>query len=230
MKRFGHPSTWLLALCPLVYGLLTSSLLPHEHVEGRTQHTAAPRQTPVAAGPQGHRPPVASPTAPGLPPVGTPPIPTPTRAPAGPRAGLVPRALPLLTPTATAEPTPAESRSTIAGVVFDDVNCNGIRDSGEPGLAGVLVSLPYALRGSISTQTAADGSYALTGLVLYPDDSCYLVHERDPVGYVSTTDNDVEVCPPTGGAAFVNFGDRLAEPEEPVPPGQRVVYLPLVLR
>lgn len=47
----------------------------------------------------------------------------------------------------------AEQR-TVRGVVFDDANGNGIRDAGERGIAGVVVSDQSAV-----TQTAADGSY-----------------------------------------------------------------------
>ncbi|MCH8524259.1 MAG: calcineurin-like phosphoesterase family protein [Balneolales bacterium] len=45
---------------------------------------------------------------------------------------------------------------TVSGVVFDDRNQNGVRDAGEPGVAGVLVS-----NGLSFVRTGSDGSYTI---------------------------------------------------------------------
>jgi len=62
---------------------------------------------------------------------------------------------------------------TLAGVVFNDLNGNGVRDPGEPGMAGVTVivgigplpcGIPPPGTCPQTTVTAADGSYQFTGI------------------------------------------------------------------
>ena len=54
---------------------------------------------------------------------------------------------------------------TIGDFAFEDRNGNGVRDAGEAGVAGVGVKLVNDLTGaSVTTVTAADGSYAFTAL------------------------------------------------------------------
>ncbi len=91
--------------------------------------------------------------------------------------------------------------ATISGVVFNDSNGNGIKDTGESGISGVLITLS---NGATAT-TSADGSYTFSNL--QPGD--YSVTETDPSGYSSTTANTVSVTVPPGGSAVANFGDRL---------------------
>ncbi len=66
----------------------------------------------------------------------------------------------LLLRTATVQqsqqPQPQPERRIVRGVVFDDANNNGLRDTGERGIAGAAVSDQSAV-----AQTAADGSYKL---------------------------------------------------------------------
>jgi hypothetical protein len=52
----------------------------------------------------------------------------------------------------------AQAPTPVAGVVFEDVNGNGRRDSGEAGLAGVVISNQHEV-----VQSGADGAYRLTG-------------------------------------------------------------------
>jgi hypothetical protein len=54
---------------------------------------------------------------------------------------------------------------SISGVVYDDLNGNGKRDSGEPGQAGWAVEL-FDSNGDLITTTdsASDGSYSFTGI------------------------------------------------------------------
>lgn len=62
-----------------------------------------------------------------------------------------------------AQTTPAAN--TVAGVVFEDANGNGVRDPGEAGIAGVLVSNQRQV-----VLTGGDGSYELpveAGMVVY---------------------------------------------------------------
>ena len=58
---------------------------------------------------------------------------------------------------------------TIQGFSWNDLNDNGSRDSGEPGLAGWTIYLDANHNakldtGETSTVTGSDGSYAFTGL------------------------------------------------------------------
>jgi uncharacterized repeat protein (TIGR01451 family) len=95
---------------------------------------------------------------------------------------------------------------TVSGVVFNDMNGNGIQDVGENSLSGVTVELLDA-SGQVITSvvTVGDGSYAFTGV----PSGDYTVREVDPDGFVSITDNEVPVMIATGGAATANFGDQL---------------------
>jgi hypothetical protein len=67
---------------------------------------------------------------------------------------------------------------SVSGVVFHDTNANGVFDSGETGLGGVIVSLS---NGSQKT-TAADGSYSFTNLV----GGTYTVTSNGKTGFFAT--------------------------------------------
>lgn len=72
---------------------------------------------------------------------------------------------PLGTPPA---PPPVQTGS-VSGVVFEDLNQDGVRDDGEPGVGGKVVWADANSNGVLdaseaSTTTAADGSYTLGGL------------------------------------------------------------------
>ncbi|MFA6133926.1 MAG: SdrD B-like domain-containing protein [Phycisphaerae bacterium] len=72
---------------------------------------------------------------------------------------------------------------SLAGVVFNDANGNGARNSGELGIAGVAVALTgtddLGNAVGISATTAADGAYAFTGL----RPGTYSISEAQPTGY-----------------------------------------------
>ncbi|MBI5142647.1 MAG: hypothetical protein HZA20_10755 [Nitrospirae bacterium] len=52
----------------------------------------------------------------------------------------------------------------VGDFVWHDINRNGIQDNGEPGISGVNVVLTDGIGNTAITATAADGSYAFTGL------------------------------------------------------------------
>jgi hypothetical protein len=59
------------------------------------------------------------------------------------------------------------SGNTIMGTVFDDLNGNGVKDAGEPGMAGVVVTLTSIFSPSPSTSTTTsdgNGAYAFPSL------------------------------------------------------------------
>ncbi len=56
---------------------------------------------------------------------------------------------------------------SISGVKYNDINGNGVRNPGEPGLEGWTINLEQPAGTIIQTKTtAADGSYSFTGLAL----------------------------------------------------------------
>lgn len=75
--------------------------------------------------------------------------------------------------------------ATISGTKFIDTNGNGIRDAGEPGGAGVLISIALSAPNApplSQVTTGADGSFSFTGLA----PGTYAVGEVVPVGFVQT--------------------------------------------
>jgi len=79
----------------------------------------------------------------------------------------------------TQDPPPAE-KGSISGVVFNDLNNNGIKDSGEPGLAGWKVDLTGNATASVATD--ANGNYSFTDLL----DGSYNVNEELKSGWIKT--------------------------------------------
>ena len=102
------------------------------------------------------------------------------------RGALLALALPLLFGTGPASavvPVPA----SLGDTVWQDLNKNGVQDTGEPGVAGVTVKL-YACGGTDPLQTTTtntSGMYQFTGLA--PGD--YSVQFEAPTGYAFTAQN-----------------------------------------
>ncbi len=89
--------------------------------------------------------------------------------------------------------------SYIVGVVYDDLDGDGTRDTGESGISGVTIRLNTGA----TTQTVTDGYYSFR-----VDPGSYTVTEIDPSGYTSTTPNAVSVTVTKGSVVTVNFGDK----------------------
>jgi uncharacterized repeat protein (TIGR01451 family) len=89
--------------------------------------------------------------------------------------------------------------ASIIGTVFEDSDGDGELDAGEPGIAGVTVTLDSA----VTVQTDINGSYGFTTTV----PGAHTVVETDPAGYFSTTPNEIHVDVTLGAAQTVNFGD-----------------------
>ena len=92
---------------------------------------------------------------------------------------------------------------TISGVVFNDINGNGIQDDTEEPLSGVEINCYDGSTLVCSAKTDNDGLYSFT----VPANKAYIVTETDPSGYVSITNNTQAVSVATGGAAIANFAD-----------------------
>jgi serine-aspartate repeat-containing protein C/D/E len=70
----------------------------------------------------------------------------------------------------------------VSGVKFNDLNGNGVRDSGEDGMAGVTIRITDASNGVRSTSTDASGSFSFTDLAA----GTYVVSEIVPNGFTQT--------------------------------------------
>ncbi len=70
-----------------------------------------------------------------------------------------------------------------SGVKFQDANGNGVRDTGEAGIAGVEIDFDNGNGVVLSGLTGPDGSYRVCGLT---DGGTYRVTERAPLGFAQT--------------------------------------------
>lgn len=75
----------------------------------------------------------------------------------------------------------------VSGVKFEDLNGNGVRDAGEPGIAGVEIRVQGGDGPPMSVLTRADGSYQICGLT---SSATYHVSETVPSGYSQTGPRD----------------------------------------
>ena len=98
---------------------------------------------------------------------------------------------------------------SISGSVFQDTNDNGVRDTGEAGLAGVTVFLDANNTGVFATgdttaTTDANGNYSFTNL----GPGTYHVAEVLPTGFTQTTTSPAAIVTSSGAnVSGVNFGD-----------------------
>lgn len=88
---------------------------------------------------------------------------------------------------------------TVAGTVFNDSNGNGVKDSNESGVAGVLVEV----NGNF-LYTLADGSYEFTSVPVGPYDVTFTT----PEGYKATTSGTQNIILDGNNGASANFGVR----------------------
>jgi len=153
---------------------------------GTATRTATPTQTPTST---------ATPTQ----------TPTRTATPTGTRTSTpTPTGTRTSTPTPTETPFEPQTLGTITAYVYEDQDADGVVDTGEQPLAGALivVSDPFGgLVGSCTTNA--------TGLCIFPDlaPGTYVVTEINPLGYLSTTPDLLEVDVVAGQVSAVYFGD-----------------------
>ncbi len=114
----------------------------------------------------------------------------------------------------------ASALGSIRGTLWDDVNGDGVFGVGDRGLAGRTVFLDQNQNGLLdpgeaSTTTAADGSYAFTGLA----PGTYYVAEALPSGW-SQTSSAGELAVTVGAATTTNFSfnDLASTTDQDIPP------------
>ncbi|MDD4651151.1 MAG: SdrD B-like domain-containing protein [Methanothrix sp.] len=72
---------------------------------------------------------------------------------------------------------------SISGMKFEDLNGNGVKDSGEPGLAGWTIKLMKDANEVARTETDANGTYTF----LYIEPGSYTVEEAAQAGWTQTS-------------------------------------------
>lgn len=95
----------------------------------------------------------------------------------------------------------------ITGTVINDIDGNGTRNGAEGPIGGVNLSL-LDQNGNVvrTTTTAADGTYSFTTL----PPGRYSVVETDPLGYISTTLNNISVFLAGSQVADIDYFDQIA--------------------
>jgi hypothetical protein len=140
-----------------------------------------------------------------------------------------------LSPTPTVTPTPRTGH--IQALAFDDRNGNSVRDTGEPVLAGALITV-------INEQGIAVAHYTTDDIHLPHDFAglpagAYLVWEQNPPGYPTSTTPDIwGVRVFAEGYTLVEFGDKALPTATPtITPTPTVtptriwrLYLPVILK
>ncbi len=154
------------------------------------------------------------------------PTPTPT---------YTPTETPTETPTATPTPTATSGLGRVHGMVFHDISGDGLRQEGEPGVAGAVVSaFTFPANTEVMSQTtASDGLYAFS---LSP--GTYRITKTNPPGYTTNPEHDVPfVAPLSGGSDWEWNFPVIAFTPTPTPtatpsptPTRMHGYLPMVLR
>ena len=188
---------------------------------GGTPATNTP--TPTAT-----QPPTSTPTAtrtwtptPTATPTGT-PSPTPT-ATHSPTPSATPSGAPTPTATATASPTPTWTpvvahTGLLQGVVFNDLNRDGVRQPAEPGISAVSVRAIVrtgANQGQFwETQTLENGSY-----IIFLPPGAYTARQFNLPFWLSTTPDQAPFTMVAGQMVGIDFGDVEAATE----------WLPLIL-
>ncbi len=111
---------------------------------------------------------------------------------------------------------PATNTASIRSSVWDDLDGDGVRDPGEPGIPGVTVTLTDAQGRVVTTTTDANGDYSFTDL----PPGTYTVTITPPPGYTPTTAVSYSVTLSPGQVVDndTNFGLRpSAQPPAEIP-------------
>jgi hypothetical protein len=110
-------------------------------------------------------------------------------------ATVTPTATTTVTTTVTTSPTPTPACGTISGMKYDDLNGNGVKDSGESGLSGWEIKCYY--KSGVNwvllktTTTNLNGNYEFTGLPYNPAQQ-YRIVETPQRGWKATNPSSGE--------------------------------------
>ena len=96
-------------------------------------------------------------------------------------------------------------RASVAGSVYHDVDNDGVRDGGEPGIAGATVTLTGTDRfgAAVSLSTVTNGAGAWSFTAIRPSDAAgYTITETQPAGYLDGADTVGSLGGTLGNDAF----------------------------
>lgn len=92
---------------------------------------------------------------------------------------------------------PLNAKGVIQGIVFDDLNNNGVRDGGELGIGGVIITRSDGP----STKTSSNGSYRFDNV----PPAAFTLEMTVPTGYIAAQTPIKSVSVNVGASALVNF-------------------------
>jgi uncharacterized repeat protein (TIGR01451 family) len=97
-------------------------------------------------------------------------------------------------------------RAVVNGMKFNDLNGNGVQDSGEPGLAGWTIKVTDSNGNIQTTTTDLVGNYSFT----VPAPGSYTISEVQQAGWTQTspTSGTYSVTVTQGGVVIRNFGNK----------------------
>ena len=101
-----------------------------------------------------------------------------------------------------ATPTLVPGTGAVAGTAWQDLNENGVREAGEPPLAGMQLTLRQSELPLLGVITDADGTYRFTALT----PGLYQLHATAPAGYRLTTPGQQAIFISAGMILGVDFG------------------------
>jgi hypothetical protein len=101
-----------------------------------------------------------------------------------------------------ATPTLVPGTGAVAGTAWQDLNENGVREAGEPPLAGMQLTLRQSGLPLLGVITDADGTYRFTAL----SPGLYQLNATAPAGYRLTTPDQQAIFISAGMILGVDFG------------------------
>lgn len=98
---------------------------------------------------------------------------------------------------------------SVTGTKFNDLDGDGTRDPGEPGVQGFTFQLINATTGTVLATTTSDasGNFVFTDRGPLPGGALYRIREAAQAGWVQTTANPPDVPVISGQNATVQFGN-----------------------
>jgi protocatechuate 3,4-dioxygenase beta subunit len=96
-----------------------------------------------------------------------------------------------------------ELGAKISGNVFDDLDGNGILNSSDPGMGGIILTLRDQTGNVVATTTSLpDGTYSFDAVI----PGTYTLTEKVPSGQTATSPTSLTLSVPPGGIKDQNFG------------------------
>jgi hypothetical protein len=130
------------------------------------------------------------------------------------------------TPTPTITPTATPTTGAVEGFAYNDINKNGSRDDGEPGVAGAVMSLSDLVTTDKYTATSgADGKYRFEGV----EPGQYTLKEKTaPPGYLKNSTFALVIVVQSN--ATFSQGTNVGHERDNVLPLNNRTYMPTLLR